>query len=294
MTTAYGIAPDSNGSGLDPLTHRRIIKAHWANTGVICGLDVSGGTDLRYNVAAGAAVCSRGEADGYAEAYWNGGKTAAVKAGDPSNPRIDRIWVRANDISQGDSDNQVTVGVTQGTPSATPTAPALPSGCVRLMDMVMPAGATSTAQAAKSGTQDYAIPYGATLGLLSEKSDTQTVDQAWTDQWYDQLVTTVSLPTDRLVEVVYEARATTGYASDKWEAFGSYYVKLVVDGADVTDGNDEQPVHHAWVRNRIVFTTKLAKGPHTIRVQAKANTGITRFRWVGLRRVQVWDRGVSQ
>ena len=56
MTTALGVAPDSTGRGVDPPTHRRIIKAHWENVGVVCGLDVTGRTDLRYNVAAGVAV----------------------------------------------------------------------------------------------------------------------------------------------------------------------------------------------------------------------------------------------
>ena len=60
MTTALGVAPDPTGRGVDPPTHRRIIKAHWENTGIVCGLDVTGRSDLRYSVAAGVAVCSRG------------------------------------------------------------------------------------------------------------------------------------------------------------------------------------------------------------------------------------------
>ena len=237
MTTAYGIAPDSTGSGLDPLTHRRIIKAHWANTGVICGLDVSGGTDLRYNVAAGAAVCSRGDADGYTEAYFNGGKTPAVKAGDPSNPRIDRIWIRANDISQGDSDNQVTVGVTQGTPSATPTAPALPSGCVRLMDMVMPAGATSTAKAIKSGGQLYAVPYGASLGRIAASRVTAEYTVVEDKQWHEQVRISFTLPTKRNVCLRWKACSTVGSdggasANDRQ---GSYFVQCRADGNIIND-----------------------------------------------------------
>lgn len=118
-TTALGIAPDSSGAGVTPLTHRQIIRAHWANTGIVSGLDVSGRGDLTYSVGAGMAVCSRGDADGYTEAYWAGGQTPAVSA-TGSQPRIDCIWIRANDPTQGDADNHVVIGVTQGNASATP------------------------------------------------------------------------------------------------------------------------------------------------------------------------------
>lgn len=116
MATALGVQPDSSGNGVTPLTHRKIIDALWTSTGIVTGLDVTGRNDLKYDVAAGVAICSRGDADGKTEAYWPGGQTTAVAAGDSTWPRIDRVWIKAHDMSQGDSDNQVVVGVTQGTP----------------------------------------------------------------------------------------------------------------------------------------------------------------------------------
>lgn len=210
MTTALGIAPDSTGKGVDPLTHRQVIKAHWENTGIICGLDVSGRSDLRFGISAGVAVCSRGNADGFTEAYWNGGQSPAVGAGDPSNPRIDVIWVKANDISQGDSNNAVVSGVTQGTPSANPVAPSIPAGCTRLMSMRMPAGASSTQSATPVDTQDYAIPYGASLGVLAriaENKDLQpSSNPAYTAPF---LIGTFKMPTDRnLLLTVYACVST--------------------------------------------------------------------------------------
>ena len=44
MATALGIAQLEDGTGTDPLTLRRIIQARWANPGIVCGLEVSGGT----------------------------------------------------------------------------------------------------------------------------------------------------------------------------------------------------------------------------------------------------------
>ena len=309
MTTAYGIAPDSTGSGLDPLTHRRIIKAHWANTGVICGLDVSGGTDLRYSVAAGAAVCSRGDADGYTEAYYNGGKTAAVKAGDPSNPRIDRIWVRANDISQGDSDNQVTVGVTQGTPSATPTAPSLPSGCVRLVDMLMPAGATSTAKATMSGSQDYALPYGVGGMQLAFQQVTQDYTVTEDRQWHEQVRVTFTTPTERTVNVRWKAVSTVGRpASDDSTAngrMGSYWVQLLVDGNPINTlssnvdglGNqkaDEVDSNRYWTARTVDYDVTATKGKHTVVAQIWGNRAYLTYPvTMKTRSLEIVDRGVA-
>ena len=171
-TTALGISPNVNGIGVTPLAHRRILGAQWANTGLVDGLNVTGRSDLRYNVSAGVAVCSRGDADGKTLAYFEGGQTGAVSAGDPSNPRIDIVWICAhNQMEYKDADNFVVVGVTQGTPGANLPEPTIPAGCTMLRKMKMPAGATSTAAAVQMWSADYAIPYGASLGKIGENWD---------------------------------------------------------------------------------------------------------------------------
>ena len=259
MTTALGVAPDSTGRGVDPPTHRRIIKAHWENVGVVCGLDVTGRSDLRYNVAAGVAVCSRGNADGYTEAYWSGGQTVAVSAGDPSNPRIDVIWIKANDVSQGDRDNQVTVGVTQGTPSTNPVAPSVPSGCTRLMSMRMPAAASSTQSATMVDTQDYAIPYGANLGVLARIAENRDM-QASSNPAYTApfLIDTFKMPTDRNLLLTMYACVS---APSKNGAKGVAAVRFVVDGNLYTTRKIEYT--DSWVTHECTCSLQLAKGPHT-------------------------------
>ena len=168
-TVALGVSPDTNGVGVTPLVHRRIIGAQWANTGLVDGLNVTGRSDLRYNVSAGVAVCSRGDSDGKTLAYYEGGKTNAVAAGDPSNPRIDIVWIQAHNLMEyKDSDNYVTVGVTQGSPSASLAEPTIPAGATMLRKMKMPAGASSTASAVQMWSADYAIPHGASLGKIGE------------------------------------------------------------------------------------------------------------------------------
>lgn len=145
--TAFGVAQTSAGVGTTDTDMRKIIAAQWESTGVIDGLAVTGTTSLYYKVAAGVAVCSKGASDGKTLAYFSGGNTSAVSANSSGNPRIDCIWITAHDATQGDSDNLVTLGVTQGTPAATPVAPTLPTYATLLAEMLLPAGATTTANA---------------------------------------------------------------------------------------------------------------------------------------------------
>lgn len=237
MTTALGVAPDSAGKGVDPLTHRQIIKAHWASTGIVCGLGVSGRTDLRYNVAAGVSVCSRGAADGYTEAYWSGGQTPAVAAGDPSNPRVDTVWIKACDISQGDSDNQVTIGVAQGTPSANPAAPTLPAGCVRLANMCMKAGATSTQNATLATGAATAIPFAVSGGKLASSRVTAQYTVQEDKAWHEQVRISFALPTKRNVRLRWKACSTVGRGDgkDANTRQGSYFIQCRVDGKIIND-----------------------------------------------------------
>ena len=162
MTTALGVSADVDGNGVTPLVHRRIIGAFFQNKGIMDGLGVSGRSDLKYAVAAGVAVCSRGGSDGKTLAYWAGGTTGNVSAGDPSNPRIDVVWIRALNKPEysADANNQVEVGVTEGTPAVSPVAPSIPTDATALRYMMMPAGATVTQSASPTRDVDYCLPYG--------------------------------------------------------------------------------------------------------------------------------------
>ena len=288
--TAFGVAQTSAGVGTTDTDMRKIIAAQWESTGVIDGLAVTGTTSLCYAVAAGVAVCSKGAGDGKTLAYFAGGLTATVAANSSGSPRIDCIWITSHDATQGDSDNLVTIGVTQGTASATPTAPTIPTYATLLAEMLVPAGATTTANATQAASVGYAIPYGASLGRIGYGANTQTIDQNWDSTWYLQAAASVAVATDRLVEVDFDARASVDSGTDA----SSYYVKVQVDGVDVTDGLDEMPVFDVWVRNRITFPLTLQAGSHVIAVHAKANTGKTRFTWQGVRQVSVYDRGVAR
>lgn len=267
-TTALGIMQASDGAGLDPLTHRRIIMSRWANTGVITGLSVTGRTDLRYNVSAGCAVVSRSDSDGYAEAYFEGGQTDAVSAGDASNPRVDIIWIKANDLQQGDADNRVHIGVTQGTPSSNPVAPAAPAGCLVLMQMRMPAGATSTNSAVKNSSITFALPYGASFGILDRVGENidGTVDFNSKSEFLSQ---SVYLPTDRNIQMhAYLCVSSPGKRGE----VGVAAVQFYVDGEIYTTRKVEYTEN--WVTYEPTANIQLEAGTHRLGIAMYNEQGI--------------------
>lgn len=288
MSTALGIVPRDDGKGnlvgVTPLAHRKIIQGLWDNPGKVAGLSVNGRSDLRYDVLSGMAVLSRvagktGQfgswTDGFTEAYWAGGQTPAVKAGDPSNPRIDTIWLRANDHTQGDADNQVTVGVAQGTPSASPVAPAAPAGALAIGYKRVPAGATSTASAQSVGDIDWAVPYGATRGILyhGEEGRDGSVEQEPGTLYgrpYREpfLRTDIYLPTDRWVFLRAYLCVSTPNKDGKT---GIATVQFLVDKNIYT--TRKVSYDGSWTTYEPTTTIRLAAGRHGV--------GISMWREVG-------------
>lgn len=268
MTTALGVSCDDDGNGVTPLTHRHIIGGFFQNTGIMDGLAVSGKSDLTYQVAAGVAVCSRGASDGKMLAYWPGGATTAVAAGDPSNPRIDVVWIRALNKPEyaADADNQVHVGVTQGVPAASPVKPTIPTDATEICRMLLPAGATATNAATMMGDASYALPYGATLGVLAENWDRRSF--AWTaDKGVvvrEQKVT-FTVPTDRLVRFCYKcnfsASAPTATSVSEWA------MQFYLDGR-VLDHSATNFVSHStsWTTHETSYVAVVPAGTHTAEI----------------------------
>lgn len=310
-TTALGIMQDSAGNGVDPLTHRRIIKGRWANTGVIEGLEVTGTSTLAYRVGPGNAVLSRGDSDGYTEAYWEGGTTPAVTAGNASNPRIDLVWMRANDLQQGDPDNHVEIGVAEGTPSASPIAPSVPSGCTEIAQMRLPAGSTTTANATANANVSYAISYGSTLGLLGSTQDTTTRSLAPSSGTYTTACSTsFTVPTDRLVELDLNIAARSlrsdGSTGGEWLNYAFLMLYLQMDGSNVEGGSTCFVCFRAAQTFQLHTVCEVSAGTHTARVRYyfsdegswgrivyQDTDALWDDRWCGTI-LRVWDRGIAQ
>lgn len=305
-TVALGVSPDTNGAGVTPLVHRRIIGAQWANTGLVDGLNVTGRSDLRYNVSAGVAVCSRGDSDGKTLAYYEGGKTNAVAAGDPSNPRIDIVWIQAHNLMEyKDSDNYVTVGVTQGSPSASLAEPTIPAGATMLRKMKMPAGASSTASAVQMWSADYAIPYGASLGKIGENWDRRdmTGDSTVKKYYFEQQID-FDLPSDRMLELSFKCNLSSAGATSWTDTSHrtEWAIGFQIDNKDLDHSCANFVSYGAWETHETSYVTAVSKGHHTARLRTwlqNGNAPVFHYNasqdnkdalWCG-RRFIIWDRG---
>lgn len=302
-TTALGVSPDSDGNGVTPSVHRHIIGGIFQNTGVIDGLNVRGNTGLTYTVDQGVAVCEKNSSDGKTLVYWPGGETPSVQAGDPTYPRIDVVWVSANNKPEySDSDNYVHVGVTSGAPSANPVEPGLPDGCTKLMAFRLPAGATSTQGATQVSSYRYAIPFGGNLGELGENWWKQDMKGSpdLLKMFYEQ-ETGFTVPTDRLIELVIQAT----YNSDKGDAEDSQWsVQFQIDNKDIPHAATNFVSRGAWETHQFSFITKVWQGHHTARLRTWLQHGAvpcfhysgdssgSNAAWVG-RRFMIFDRGVA-
>lgn len=312
-TTALGIRPDGDNQGVSPSVHRHIISAQWNNDGIIQGLGVTGRSDLTYQVGAGTALIQPDGQSGEAVlAYWPGGQTEAVSAGNAGLPRYDVIWLRAHDLDKGDSDNHVVVGVTQGTPAADPDLPLdqVPSDVVRLTAMYVPAGMTQTSSATTAGAERWAMPYGASKGLLGRNVRNYEGPANMGDggkDYYEQ-DTKFYLPTDRLIELRFTATACACMHSNPSKPtenateMACWYAGFQLDGKDVEGGGGQFQVSRAWQQVHLNALVSVPSGWHTVRMR-NHRTGwgenvyfiahSDRQQTYPGRTLEIWDRGVS-
>lgn len=263
MSVAFGVQ-NQGAVGTTASDLRKIIQYKWASTGIVGGLAVKGNSNLTYNVAAGMAICSKGASDGFTEAFWPGGSTAAVSANTASSPRLDAVWITSHDATQGDADNLVAVGVTQGTPATSPAAPEIPTYATLLALMLVPAGATKASSASVSNRGAGAIPYGSSLGVLVDETDTanQAVLPA---SEYDYAAGTFTLPTKRMVDIKQTLTLLCGSQES------SAYARVLIDGTQVWQG--EVHVFPSFATSQYFeASVELEAGTHSI--QAKLKRGV--------------------
>jgi hypothetical protein len=273
-----------------------MIERALMNPGVISGLGVTATSGLTWQVGEGVAAVSRGAADGLVLAY-TPAATVQASAGPASGSRIDRLWVRQHDPDQGDADNLVEVGVTEGTAAASPTAPSIPAGAQEIRRFLVPSGMTATTSATPQGSINWATPYGGTLGALIDYTDTDN-GTAHFDKDYVILNKSFYVPTKRLVSAKI---ITTCVSCDQSGALGttpaSLYQKLLVDGSQIIQWEQDLPIQIAGAR-MFEWSFTVAAGTHTLKYIQNRGVG-NAFRhyysangWAGTR-VQLIDEGVS-
>lgn len=281
--SALGTPPDAQGNGVSAHAHRRIMRYHWANPGIVgqdpydLSLHVSGRTDLQYDVTRGLCVIPRDESwsEGFYEAYVDKTTVGPVSAGDPTHPRIDVIWIRANDLVFSDrpegtgSDghplpptNRIEVGVTQGTPAASPTEPVVPDRAWRLGAMLVPAGATSTASATQYGDIDYAMPYGSEMGIIARVAENKDLQASSNPPYKNPILNhTAYFPTDRNILLHAYICVSTPKKTTAGTTRGVAAVQFYVDGQKYTTRKIEYT--EAWVTYELTASVQVSAGRHT-------------------------------
>lgn len=290
---------DANGNGLTALDYRKILQGFYPNPGIVSGGTVTGNSSLTYHVAPTVAVIDRGS-DGTRLVYFSGGDTPAVAAGDASNRRIDVIWLKANDPALDGGSKEVVLGVTQGTPSANPTVPQLDSGELALMEKLVQPGATNLSTGSGDNrSYNYAIPYGASIGLLGESWQRMdgVGDSTIGKHYYEQPIS-FWLPTDRLVEF----RFWVNYSAIDTK-LSEWAIHFQLDGVGLDHAASVFRGEQTWETHYASYITTVPAGSHTARIDSWLQYGSApafHFNgddaaplWVG-RRFQVWDRGVAQ
>lgn len=297
---ALGIANgevDGQESGTTPRAMRMAQGAQWQTCGILTGLEVAGTTSMAYSVSEGVAVVSRGDGDGKAIAMYDGGLTPTVSANNSSDQRIDVIWIAAHDLQHGDDDNFVYVGVTEGTASASPVKPTIPSYATELATVTVPAGATATSGVTKGTARSYAMPYGSSKGVLAER--TFTSNQFITGNCH-MVTCSVSLPTDRILlcNITITASANNGvYPNGE----GSVYAHLKLDGADVAVFEVRLFASDFAGSTCYQHAVEVSKGTHNLQLfleQTSATSQSVQLyyaknRWAG-QQLQVIDGGVIE
>ena len=270
MTGSLGTAQTADGIGLSASDHRHILEALYPNTGVIAGGTVNGTTGVSYSLSDTVVAVKRASGDGMRIGYI-AAQTIPSTAGDSTYNRIDLIWAKAQDPAT-DGDSQMTVGVTNGTPAATPVEPAVPAGCVKILSLTVGIGVTnfSTGTTAYSSA-DYVIPYGASMGVIASGGRTINDLVNGDGRFRPYVNIDFTVPTDRFIQIVWEANV----AFHTTNATGSYYLQFEIDNKVVNNGNDEIQVSNNFVKQQYSYWGTVLKGTHHLTINLASNVSRT-------------------
>lgn len=295
-TTALGIAPDDNGNGVTPVVHRLCQMAQWEKTGVVQGLTVTSNDDLSYTVAPGIAITTRGNADGYAIAYSEGGDVDTID-GDTTYARYDVVYIKSNDLLSGDGSNHVELGCVNGDAASVPEVPTVGEGCTVLDTFYVPAGSTAASDNTTTNDVAYASPLKSFCGTLA--TSTVSDDQTAPSSKKTLLSVEFYVPTERSIEVRVEAAPVLSASEDEVLPISSAaYVYVSIDGETVTeDGDvirgvfgdtaltDRKPV--------LILTTEVSEGHHTCDLAWKSiGDSYASFTLAGATTLSVIDMGL--
>lgn len=103
-------------------------------------------------------------------------KTVTVNAGDATNPRRDLIVARVYDAGIGDAQTGFAIEVVTGTPAASPSDPAVPTGAIPLTRVSVTVNATSITNANLTDLRTTSTVPGSVRTLLGGDSTSMSAD----------------------------------------------------------------------------------------------------------------------
>lgn len=270
-----------DGTGTSPVDLQRIVGAQYATSGILPtgGVTVTGTAGMAYKVSAGAVVLKTVSGLGLLHPVEE--QTVNTLPAPSTGSRKDRVVM--------DTDGRVYV--TQGE---------APPGGITLGVFVVLAGTTSTTSAQQSVDRNYAIPAGASLGLLHKFHDPAnavTGNPAAMTLGNGRFL----LPSDRLVRfdlthcfsAVQDVDATAEAAALRWRV----YIDDQIEVAFTTRVQWKTPQ-----TNFLSFTKQLAPGAHTVHYIQDQIEGLgtgwmhhkgTAAAYPG-NRFEVWDAGAAR
>lgn len=203
MTTGFGAPPTKDGNGLvtvgtSDTDIRRIFGALYTPGLVSGGKITRSASAFTYSVAAGVAIVQDTLGQNIAMPF----DAAVLTPAAPLGPRTDIVYAAQRYPSDGNntSDSSVYVGVGQ----------TVPPRAVVLGRFVFAAATANSAAGTIGEVVKYSIPYGGSLGLVVNTTDTRNGD------WPEAIGTityannaTFTVPTDRLVRVEIAASIST-------------------------------------------------------------------------------------
>ena len=275
-------APLPDGTGTTPADLQRIVGAQYATSGILPtgGVTVTGTASMAYRVSAGAVVLKTAAGLGLLHAIEE--QTVNTLPAPSTGSRTDRIVM----------DQAGAITVTDG---------AAPAGGITLGLFMVPAGITATTAAQQSVDRNFAIPAGASLGLLHRFHDPANGTRGNIEPITLGAGRFV-LPSDRLVRLdmthclsaIQESTTDEPSAAIRWRV----YVDDTLETAFTTRVTRAAPQI-----NFFSYTVTLREGPHKVHYVQDQIEGIagpgwrhhkgTAEAWPGMR-FEVWDAGVSR
>ncbi len=179
--------------------------------------------------------------------------------------------------------------------------------------LVQPGATNLSTGSGDNRSYNYAIPYGASMGLLASASENQQYTvledmQSGKMVWYQKLTVQFSVPSDRRLEFSWEAASTVGAGTGDFinAREGSYFIQLRLDGVVVNESPslNESISGNAWeitsdryseMKKKSMYMNVTA-GTHSLSAWIAGNSAPYTYpvTLVGQRHLRVEDMGVAR